>query len=647
MQTQQLATRAMILRTLVPDAVLRTNREFTECFGTTSDELSRRPLLDWIHPEDRQLLQEALEAGAGSVRARHQAGDNEWLPLDWSVKTHSSQVVAMGRSPLAEPEAGTADTADARPPRGVLSETLETMALIVEAKNPGMKCSILLVDHERQCITLGAGPSFPDAYNQAVEGLKLGPAVGSCGTAAFWNVQVIVENIAEDPLWRDLRGAADIAGVLACWSQPIVGAKGDVLGAMALYNDHPRTPSSSQLDGLEIAARMVGLAIEGARHEEQLRLTTKMEALGVLAGGIAHDFNNLLATILGNSELALERAEHDPKTRQAFEAVVTASLRARELCNQMLTYAGQGSVSTEVVECNALVRELGTLLGVTLSKKATLYYDLHREPLGVQVDRSQLGQVIMNLITNASEALGDSEGRVEIASTARSLLGSERELLRANVQLPPGEYVCLEVTDTGEGMNSSRQQRIFDPFYTTKVVGRGLGLAAVQGIMVRHNGAILIDSEPGNGTTMTVLFPRVAVVEEAATSGSRGLDSRRQAHILLADDEPTVLDALIQSLQLAGYSTTSARDGQEAVDLYREQPDRFDCVVLDLSMPRLDGAEAFRELCKIRPDVRVILSSGFSEQDIMERFEGDRPSGVIRKPARRRDFLATVARVLE
>ena len=635
----------LVLRT--HDSVLAANRAFTEAFGSTLADLADAPLLDWIHPEDRGHLENALAAGVGCLTARHRTQDGEWIELDWRIRTDKGKVVALGRWLGEQGGSGEQGGGEEARPRVTLSQTLEAMALIVETKNPGLRCSILLVDHDDQSISVGAGPSLPEEYNQAVEGLRFGPAVGSCGTAAFWNVPVIVENIHEDPLWKDLRGAAAIADVSACWSHPIVGATGDVLGAMALYDSVPSAPTRTQFDGLEIAARMVGLAVEGARYEEQLRHTAKMEALGVLAGGIAHDFNNLLAVILGNTELVLECSEQDPATTLSLESIVSACLRARELCNQMLSYAGRSTLTEETLECNTLMKELGSLLSVTLSKKATLEFDLAAVPLGLQADRGQLEQVIMNLITNASESLGNDPGRITITTAAKRIEGTESELLRANTRLAAGEYVCIEVRDTGEGMSAATQRRIFDPFFTTKSIGRGLGLAAVQGIVSGHRGAIILDSELGRGTTVTVLLPRVQLASGASVQPPAASTSPGGAKILVADDEPSVLSVLVKMLEKAGHVVTPSSDGQEALELFRDRPSEFDCVLLDLSMPRLDGVETLRELRKVRSDIRVILTSGFSEQDVLHRIEGGRPSGILHKPTTRERLLQTVAQALE
>ena len=637
----------MIVRSADPSKILRINRAFTEQFGLTSEELATRPFLDWIHPEDRETVEQGLNAGESSMRARHQTKQEDWMSLEWRVTTHGGNVVALGLLDGESDAATKAPGAGVTPQRTTLSETLEAMVHIVEAKTEGLRCSILLVDPEHEYVTVGAGPSLPANYNAAVEGLRIEPAVGSCGTASYWNVPIVVEDISQDPLWKELREAAAIAGVSSCWSVPITATSdGEVLGAMALYDAKPNAPTQHQMDVLEIAARMVGLAVERDRLEEQLRQATKMEAIGVLAGGGAHDFNNLLATVMGNAELAMMTLPEDAKARQMLQRIVTASVTATGLCNQMLTYAGRGASSIETLDCNALVRELGELLKVALSKKVSLVYDLHETPLGVLADRSQLRQVVMNLITNASDALGDSAGRVVIGTSASTYSCEDPELRHTNSTLAPGEYMRVWVTDTGIGMSPTTQAKIFDPFFTTKTGGRGLGLAVVQGIVQSHRGAISVESAPGAGTTFSVLLPRVALPDDDPLMVPEGGTDPPSGRILVVDDEYPVREVLVGALEHAGYSVVEACDGQEAGDVFRREGNSIDCVLLDLSMPKLDGEEVFAELREIRSDVRVILSSGFTEQEMMNRFQGAGLAGVVQKPTQIHVLLARVAEAL-
>ncbi len=636
----------MILRSVHGGTLLRVGRPFVEALGLDADELARAPLLEWLHPDDRDAFVAAVETGAEAVGARHRGRDGDWFAFRWRLRSGPEGLVALGE--LAEPDARPESLGAQQHPGSAesLSETLAAMVHVVERKNPGLRCSILLVDAARERVTVGAGPSLPAEYNAAVEGLRIGPSVGSCGTAAYWNVPVVVEDIARDPLWQDLREAAALAGVAACWSHPVQSRNGEVLGAMALYASVPGAPTSSQMDGLEIAARMVGLAVERDRLEDQLRQAAKMEALGVLAGGIAHDFNNLQAAVLGNAELARRRLPDDSPARPMLEEIAAASTAANELCNQLLAYAGRGVVAVEPVDCNDLIRELAGLFHVALSKKAHLDYQLGEGPLGVVADRGQLRQVFMNLITNAAEAVGDRRGSIVVATDARRYCGEELERLDPGARPEPGDYVRVVVRDDGCGMDADTRARLFDPFFTTKAQGRGLGMAAVQGIVRGHRGLITVESEPGRGSTFTVLLPRAELRRGAEVVEAAPPVEAAGRRVLVVDDEPRVLAVLGKILEAEGYDVTCAGDGESAIDTFRAAGGAFDCVLLDLSMPKLDGEEVFRELRRIRPDVRVVLSSGFTEREILDRFRGAGLAGVVQKPTRSAVLLRRIAEAL-
>jgi signal transduction histidine kinase len=636
----------MLLRSTVPGEAPRINRAFTDEYGLSVEDLISKPMLDWVHPDDRQALQDALEAGEGELLARHMTKQDDWRMLRWRVQTDEGRVVALAQSHAANESAIALPEA---PPerKSSLTETLEMMVRILESKVDGCRSSILLVESDGQHVSVGAGPSMPPEYNRAVQGLRIGPTVGSCGTAAFWNVPVIVENIYEDPLWKDLREAAKMAGVSACWSVPVTGASGDdVLGAMALYRNEPAAPGPFDMELLEIAARMVGLAIEKDRMEEQLLEATKAEAIGVLAGGIAHDFNNLMAAVMGNAELAKMSIPEDSPAQINLERIVSSSEAASGLCKQMLAYAGRGSSSKEAIDCNLLARELGDLMKAALSKKVTMSFETHPSPLGIFADQSHLRQVFMNLITNASDAIGSADGRIVVGTKPVSLGSEAVERIHSYPRLKQGDYVHVWVSDTGEGMCQETKAKIFDPFFTTKATGHGLGLAAVLGIVKSHKGAISLESELGVGTTFSVWLPIAALSSErdAAVPATAGVPAGKR--ILIADDEVGVRLVIVAMLEIAGYSVVEVNNGEEAVDAFRSDPDGFDCVLLDLNMPKLDGEEAFTQLQDIRSDVRVILNSGFTEEEILKRFEGAGLAGVLHKPAPMEVLLDKVEKAL-
>jgi len=388
---------------------------------------------------------------------------------------------------------------------------------------------------------------------------------------------------------------------------------------------------------------------ERSRLEAQVQQAQKLESLGVLAGGIAHDFNNLLVGILGNADLALDELGPSSPARATVQEIVTAAKRAAELTRQLLAYSGKGRFIIGPVDINDLVREMAHLLDVSISKKALLRYNFASGLPAVMADASQIRQIVMNLIVNASEALEEKSGAIVITT---GVMQCDRDYLKSmhlDEDLPDGLYVYFEVSDTGCGMDAETRDRIFDPFFTTKFTGRGLGLAAVLGIVRGHNGAIKVYSEPGRGTTFKVLLP---AVETPAACGHEphavtGGAWRGSGTILLVDDEPTVRALGTRILQRAGFEVITARDGREAVDLFRAQPDTIVCVLLDLTMPRLGGEDAYRELRRIRPDVCVVLSSGYNEQEVSQRFAGKKLAGFIQKPYRAAVLLETIRRALE
>lgn len=645
--------RPMLIRGLEAGGFTWANPAFFASTGLGAEDLAERAFLDWIDPEDHAAV-EALVArgGCGSIRTRHTMGDGEFLPIEVRLKASSDGWRVLGRGLSDDDVLGAyVEAFD----RGTVSGTLETIARIVEDQNPGYKCSILLANEDR--FARGAGPSLPEDYNAAIDGNAIGPAMGSCGTAIFWGVPVIVEDIQADPLWLPLADLAEKAGVCACWSHPFTNSSGEVLGALALYASEPQAPTPAQLEGLKAAARMTGLAVERGRVEEalreqrkreaeleeQLRQAAKMEALGVLAGGVAHDFNNLLTTISGNAELALMELPEDHTVCANLNRIVITSQRAGEFCSQMLAYAGRGTIETGRVEVRALFAELSDLAHAALSKKATLTYALHEEPIYLEADENQLLQVVLSLVTNAAEAIGDEDGTIEVATELVQFDDVSLARIAPDMTLAAGPYLRLTVSDTGQGMDDAIKARIFDPFFTTKFTGRGLGLAAVTGIVRKHHGVIRVESDPGAGTTFEVLLPTVEAPESEEPidgSGTPGAVARR--HVLVVDDEEGPRDVFRRALEVSGFSVAEAVDGMDAIRVFREDPEGIDCILLDLSMPRLGGHEAFREIRGIRDDVPVVVISGYSEQEILDRLDGAPVTRVLRKPIAMSTLVAAI-----
>ena len=369
--------------------------------------------------------------------------------------------------------------------------------------------------------------------------------------------------------------------------------------------------------------------------ERQMQQTQKLESLGVLAGGIAHDFNNLLTIILGNASLALDEMPPASPARDSLKAIEATSLRAAELCRQMLAYSGKGRFVIENIRMNDLIGEMISLLKASISKKAILNLNL-KEPLPpLRGDPSQIRQVLMNLVFNASEAIGEHGGVITISTGMMECSNEDISEIYLDDNLTEGLYVWLEVSDTGCGMDHETQRRIFEPFFTTKFTGRGLGLSAVLGIVRGHKGALKVYSEPGRGTTFKVLFPAAESdrpLVPQSSSNTQHSDWKGAGTVLLVDDEESVRNLGNRMLERLGFKVLIAVDGQQALETFRELHNEIVLVILDLTMPYMDGEETFRELRRIDQKVRVIMSSGYTESEITPRFAGKRLSGFLQKP---------------
>jgi two-component system cell cycle sensor histidine kinase/response regulator CckA len=367
--------------------------------------------------------------------------------------------------------------------------------------------------------------------------------------------------------------------------------------------------------------------------ERQLLESQKLESLGVLAGGVAHDFNNILTSILGNATLAAMDLSPTDRMAKYLHQIENAAHRAGDLCAQMLAYAGRSSFVTVPVNLSALVHDTAALLEVSVGKRVHL--ELLTDPAAPAVmgDDTQLRQIVMNLVINAADAMGErTDGHVVVRTFARDLSAEFFEQAVQSPKLPAGRYVGLEVSDNGSGMLPEVITRIFEPFFTTKFSGRGLGLAAVLGITQSHDGALFVESTPGRGTIFRLFLPATLaqpaepqLATTAATTGFRGT-------VLVVDDEEPVRSIAEDVLTTLGLSVLKAVNGPAAIDLVRNHPGKIDLVLLDLTMPGLTGDETLRQLRLIRPDLRAVIMSGYSEREIMERCASLGIAGYLPKP---------------
>jgi PAS domain S-box-containing protein len=365
--------------------------------------------------------------------------------------------------------------------------------------------------------------------------------------------------------------------------------------------------------------------------EQQFQQAQKLESLGVLAGGIAHDFNNLLTVIMSSSSLAQLRpnmvGELLPEIDKAVE-------RAADLCRQMLAYAGKTMMTMKQVRMAELVEDMIRMLKATISQNVTITSDLALELPPVKGDAGQLRQIVMNLIVNAAEAIGEGHGEIRVVLSVATVAGGKAEKDHLGKIIAAGQYVCLEVTDSGCGMDDETRQRVFEPFYTTKFTGRGLGMSAVLGIIAAHKGALQLISSPGEGTTFKVYLP----VQGSDIKGGTPLPYvpltpwKGNGTLLLVEDEPQISMVAKELIQALGFSVIEAANGREALERYQENAGSITLVVTDIGMPVMDGYDLFNKLKVLAPDLPIIISSGFGETIVSSRIATGAAAGYLNKP---------------
>ena len=414
------------------------------------------------------------------------------------------------------------------------------------------------------------------------------------------------------------------------------GTKGDVIGTVGTAKDITETKR---------------LQAEAKDLNAKLQQTQKIDSLSLLAGGVAHDFNNLLVGILANSSLALFELPHGSLARKSIQAVVSAAERAGALARQMLACSGRGTFVVERLDLAFLVKDLRDLASAVASKNAVISFNVDADVMLVEADASQIRQVIINLIMNASDAL---RGRAGLITVTAGCMQADREYLRntyVDDHIKAGPYFFVDISDTGCGMTSATATRIFEPFYSTKGPSHGLGLAAVLGILRSHGGAIHVESEVGRGSTFRILLPAIPGSVNAlppVNEASRECDDfgHDAGTVLVVDDEEIVRATTRGVLEHAGFQVLIANDGDSALEIFREQHERIGAVLLDLSMPNLSGEATLRELQRIDPKVRVVLTSGYSEPETAERFAILGVANFLRKPSTATEMSACVRRVL-
>ncbi|MGE0040505.1 MAG: ATP-binding protein [Vicinamibacterales bacterium] len=642
------------------DATLHWSPQVAEILGLAGDAPLADPvaLHERVHPDDRARLARALDESADSffVRYRflHRDGSYHWIQN--RGRTHrdaGGHLVSQGGAIRDVTEEVRLEQA-----RGETTQALERL-LAEQYEQRAFERTVTELSLE---LVASSSDDLDDAIRSALQRLT---TYFGAGGAAIYEIAEDRSTVAVTHWWIDpsaglrapeppplrvnpfdsqilrlggerilaLRRPADLVpgSAEAEWMQahgfrafllvPLARAD-DAIGALGLIHraGMPRDWTDGDVAHLRFAAAVLANALSRRTADEERRAferrlldTQKLESLGVLAGGIAHDFNNLLTAILGNASLARDPAP-GTSSEVPLARIETAARRAADLCRQMLAYAGRSPVTRAPVDLNALVRDTQSLLDVSVPKKAQLHLELLDALPTVLGDETELRQILMNLVINAAEAIGDQAGTITVRTTTTTLSSEALEETVFSPTLQGGRYVSLEVADTGAGMAPETLPRIFDPFFTTKFTGRGLGLASVVGIVRAHGGALRVDSVVGEGSRFELLLPaHGAPVPTPPPPARPRPDWRGRSHVLVIDDEDGVRLLIRTVLEQAGLTVTEAPDGREGVALFLATPDRFDAVLVDLTMPGLDGFETLSALRACRPAVRALLMSGYSE----------------------------------
>jgi len=591
---------------------LRLNHAWEAVLGWPLSELEGQDYLNLVHPEDRSATMSAMEAlrsnkGVINFVNRYRCKDGSYRSIEWrTAPADNGRVYASAR-----------DVTERLNYETSLREGEERFRRIFEL----VPDPLLLADLDGRPIT----------YNNAL-----------CAMIGYTHAEILAFEQGIVQLWEDPEKGQELNALLV-----ERGAVDRFELKMRRRDGQTRTVLlSARL--IELAGRRVILSVarditDQRNLEQQMVHTQKLESLAVLAGGIAHDFNNLLTGILGNADLAKEELSPLSPARTSLNGIEVAARRAADLCRQLLAYSGRGRFIIQPIALQELVQEMGHLLSVSISKKVVLKFHFAQDLPAVEADATQLRQVVMNLIVNASEAIGERSGVISITTGLAYCDAAYLHGCFTSDGIAEGDFVYLEIADTGDGMDKATLERIFDPFFTTKFTGRGLGLAAVLGIVRGHKGAIKVYSEKHRGSTFKLLFP---ICESSAIPvtppHSAQAEYRGQGTVLLADDEETIRSLGRRMLQRWGFEVLLAADGKEAVEIFRDGRNKIALVILDLTMPHLDGEACYRELRQIRPDVRVILSSGYNEQDVVNRFAGKGLAGFVQKPYTSEELLAKI-----
>ena len=629
----ELAPVPVIVTRLSDSHILFYNQPALKLFGLNPSELGNLSALDFYrHPEDRQNLLKKLESQGElhglELEVFGPDGKPIWITLSMNVMAFEGER-ALFSAFVDITEQKLVEQTLAENNQALEQRVLERTAALQSARDELQSTLDNMIDTYYRILADGT-VAWASASVYALLGYQTSEVSGltvkdvSVDGGAFSQVAKAMKRqggavINEQVQLRHKNGHAIWASVSAHW----------------ILDDH------GQIHGVEGVVRDITPQVLAEQQKQEMEKkmvhVQRLESLGVLAGGIAHDFNNILASIMGNAELAELHVLEGLPVAKELGNIVAGSNKAADLCRQMLAYSGQGSLQTNEVNLSTLVNEALQLIDVSISKNISLTCELSDSLSDIHADKTQMQQIIMNLVTNAAESIGEEKpGNISIITTLIQAGRKDLESSFIEEKLNPGAYVLLEVVDDGCGMDKNTMEKIFDPFFTTKFTGRGLGMSAVLGIVRSHGGTIQVSSKPGRGATFRLLLPvsdaeqSVSVfTEEAVVETGK---QRAGCTVLVVDDEAMIRNVVQRLLERLDCKVILAEDGESGVETYRQHNNEIDVILLDLTMPVMGGKEALQKIRELDESLPVFICSGYGHEDVESKFENLRPNGFLQKP---------------
>ncbi|MGK0297264.1 MAG: signal transduction histidine kinase/ActR/RegA family two-component response regulator [Gammaproteobacteria bacterium] len=507
---------------------------------------------------------------------------------------------------------------------------LNHLCILIEKIIPNSLCSIMLLDRFKNMLNVISAPSVDQNFIDILNGTVPGELNGSCGNAAYSKETVIVTDTLTDPRWDKLRDVAKKFEIKACWSIPIFSKTEEILGTFAISHTTSCTPTTFTIQIMKIASHLASIAIDRKNLEDVLIQSQKMESIGVLASGVAHDFNNILVGIMGNADIALNTSNESSDIKELLESILESSHHAAALASNLMIYAGKGRSTKEILNLNLLVTEMLNLVKVSSNINFELYLLDH---LWIEGDATHIRQVIMNLMTNAADASMMKETSVMIRT---GTIKADKEFLQTCIngkELIEGNYAFFEIEDQGSGIEPDNIIRIFDPFFSTKSFGRGLGLSITMGIIKSHNGGLHVTSKPNSSTIFRFLCPQLdnkGDIKSGFTLKKNKNDFIKKT-LLVVDNNITVLEVISVMLGVKGYKIITATSGKKALEIL-EKTSCIDAVILDMNMPNISGREVYQEIREMNDELPVLICTGNISDQFSDLKTNSQITGHIIKP---------------